>query len=110
MVIFLDTAGHVVNRKRVQRLRRRRGLAGMAPGPNTSRPHPEPFVPPLDQTPTFPTMVLVGIFVTVEATRTVKFAKSEPRIGVAQAGVVAHNAVIPANTRTDNDLCGPGLH
>ena len=46
MVIFLDTAGHVVNRKRVQRLMRRRGLAGMAPGPNTSRPHPEHKVYP----------------------------------------------------------------
>jgi putative transposase len=41
MVIFLDTAGHNVNRKRVQRLMRQLGLAGMAPGPNTSRPHPE---------------------------------------------------------------------
>jgi hypothetical protein len=33
--------GHAVNRKRVQRLMRVLGLAGMAPGPNTSRPHPE---------------------------------------------------------------------
>ena len=41
MVVFLKTAGHIVNRKRVQRLMRRIGLAGMAPGPNTSRPHPE---------------------------------------------------------------------
>ena len=41
MVVFLKTAGHLVNRKRVQRLMRRIGLAGMAPGPNTSRPHPE---------------------------------------------------------------------
>jgi len=46
MVIFLDTAGHVVNRKRVQRLMRLMGLAGMAPGPNTSRPHPEHKVYP----------------------------------------------------------------
>ena len=45
-VIFLDTAGHVVNRKRVQRLMRLMGLAGMAPGPNTSRPHPEHKVYP----------------------------------------------------------------
>ena len=41
MVVFLGKAGHVVNRKRVQRLMREMGLAGMAPGPNTSRKHPE---------------------------------------------------------------------
>ena len=41
MVIFLDKVGHSVNRKRVQRLMRQMGLAGMAPGPNTSRAHPE---------------------------------------------------------------------
>ena len=41
MVVFLKTAGHIVNRKRVQRLMRQMGLAGMAPGPNTSRAHPE---------------------------------------------------------------------
>jgi putative transposase len=41
MVVFLQEAGHTVNRKRVQRLMRQMGLAGMAPGPNTSRPHPE---------------------------------------------------------------------
>jgi len=41
MVVFLKTAGHTVNRKRVQRLMQQMGLAGMAPGPNTSRPHPE---------------------------------------------------------------------
>jgi len=41
MVAFLKAAGHDVNRKRVQGLMRRMGLAGMAPGPNTSRPHPE---------------------------------------------------------------------
>ena len=46
MVVFLDTVGHVVNRKRVQRLMRLMGLAGMAPGPNTSRPHPEHKVYP----------------------------------------------------------------
>jgi putative transposase len=40
MVVFLRTAGHSVNRKRVQGLMREMGLAGMAPGPNTSRPHP----------------------------------------------------------------------
>jgi putative transposase len=32
--------GYGVNRKRVQRLMRHRGLAGMAPGPQTRRPHP----------------------------------------------------------------------
>ena len=41
MVVFLERVGHSVNRKRVQRLMRLMGLAGMAPGPNTSRPHPE---------------------------------------------------------------------
>ncbi len=46
MVIFLQRAGHAVNRKRVQRLMREMGLAGMAPGPNTSRPHPEHKVYP----------------------------------------------------------------
>ena len=40
MVVFLNGVGHSVNRKRVQRLMRKMGLAGMAPGPNTSRPHP----------------------------------------------------------------------
>ena len=46
IVVFLKTAGHVVNRKRVQGLMRKMGLAGMAPGPNTSRPHPEHKVYP----------------------------------------------------------------
>lgn len=41
MVVFLRKVGHTVNRKRVQKLMRQMGLAGMAPGPNTSRPHPE---------------------------------------------------------------------
>jgi len=40
MTVFLKAAGHIVNRKRVQSLMREMGLAGMAPGPNTSRPHP----------------------------------------------------------------------
>lgn len=40
MVVSLRVAGYVVNRKRVQRLMRGMGLAGMAPGPNTSRAHP----------------------------------------------------------------------
>jgi putative transposase len=41
MVRFLMTLGHLVNRKRVQRMMRAMGLAGMAPGPNTSKAHPE---------------------------------------------------------------------
>ena len=40
MVVSLNNLGHEVNRKRVQRLMRHMGLAGMAPGPNTSKPHP----------------------------------------------------------------------
>ena len=46
MVMFLRAAGHVVNRKRVQRLMRGMGLAGMAPGPNTSKAHPQHKVYP----------------------------------------------------------------
>ncbi len=46
MVVFLKKMGHDVNRKRVQRLMRRLSLAGMAPGPDTSRPHPEHQVYP----------------------------------------------------------------
>ena len=38
---FLRDLGHKINRKRVQRLMRLLGLAGMAPGPSTSRPHPQ---------------------------------------------------------------------
>ena len=38
---YLRREGHRINRKRVQRLMRMMGLAGMAPGPNTSKPHPE---------------------------------------------------------------------
>ena len=41
MVVHLGKAGHLVNRKRVQRLMGFLGLAGMAPGPNTSLPHPQ---------------------------------------------------------------------
>ena len=40
MVVYLGKCGHSVNRKRVQRLMRSLGLAGRAPGPNTSRAHP----------------------------------------------------------------------
>ena len=38
MVVFLKTAGHGINRKRVQGLMREMGLAAMTPGPKTSRP------------------------------------------------------------------------
>ena len=46
MVVFLEKAGHIVNRKRVQRLMRGMGLVAMAPGPNTSQSHPEHKVYP----------------------------------------------------------------
>jgi len=46
MVVALATLGHTVNRKRVQRLMREMGLAGMAPGPNTSKASPEHKVYP----------------------------------------------------------------
>ena len=46
MVVHLKVTGHRVNRKRVQRLMRQIGLAAIAPGPNTSRPHPEHKVYP----------------------------------------------------------------
>ena len=46
MTAYLRGQGHPVNRKRVQRLMRQLGLAGMAPGPNTSRPHPQHEVYP----------------------------------------------------------------
>jgi putative transposase len=46
MVIHLDKLGRRVNRKRVQRLMGVLGLAGMAPGPDTSRPHPRHKVYP----------------------------------------------------------------
>jgi putative transposase len=43
---YLNGLGHKINRKRVQRLMKLLGLAGMAPGPNTSRPHPQHKVYP----------------------------------------------------------------
>jgi putative transposase len=46
MVLFLAEQGHRVNRKRVQRLMRVLGLVGMAPGPATSRAHPQHKVYP----------------------------------------------------------------
>lgn len=39
MEVFLKTAGHAVNRKRVKR---QMGLVGMSPGPGTNQPHPGP--------------------------------------------------------------------
>ena len=41
MVVYLKRCEHHVNRKRVQRLMRSMGLAGMAPGPHTSKAHPQ---------------------------------------------------------------------
>ena len=41
MTQYLRGLGHAVNRKRVRRLLQTLGLAGMAPGPNTSKPHPQ---------------------------------------------------------------------
>lgn len=41
MTHYLRGCGHTVNRKRVQRLMQKLGLAGMAPGPNTSKAHPQ---------------------------------------------------------------------
>lgn len=38
--------GYRINRKRVQRLMRTLGLAGIAPGPHTSQPHPQHKVYP----------------------------------------------------------------
>ena len=46
MVVYLGRRGHTVNRKRAQRLMRTLGLAGMAPGPNTSRAPPQHKVYP----------------------------------------------------------------
>ena len=46
MVVYLKEQGHTVNRKHVQRLMRVLGPAGMAPGPATSRPHPEHPISP----------------------------------------------------------------
>lgn len=46
MAVYLRCLGYSVNRKRVQRLMGILGLAGMAPGPNTSHPHPQHKVYP----------------------------------------------------------------
>jgi putative transposase len=46
MVVWLRAQGYIVNRKRVQRLMRILGLVAMAPGPNTSKKHPQNKVYP----------------------------------------------------------------
>lgn len=46
ITVYLRGKGHRINRKRVQRLMGILGLTGMAPGPNTSRPHPQHRVYP----------------------------------------------------------------
>lgn len=46
MTDYLQSLGHAVNRKRVQRLMRTMGIAAIAPGPSTSQPHPEHRVYP----------------------------------------------------------------
>ena len=46
MVQILKNKGYAVNRKHVQRLMRILSLSGMAPGPNTSKPHPENAIYP----------------------------------------------------------------
>lgn len=46
MVVELRIRDHAINRKRVQRLMRGMGLAAIAPGPHTSRPHPQHKVYP----------------------------------------------------------------
>jgi putative transposase len=46
ITVYLCGLGYPVNRKRVQRLMRILGLAGMAPGPSTSHPHPQHQVYP----------------------------------------------------------------
>jgi len=40
ITVYLNSVGYAVNRKRVQRLMRMMGVAGVAPGPHTSHPHP----------------------------------------------------------------------
>lgn len=46
MTVYLRGMGYRINRKRIQRLMGILGLAGMAPGPNTSLPHPQHKVYP----------------------------------------------------------------
>lgn len=46
MTAYLNDLGQEINRKRIQRLMRKMRLEGLAPGPNTSRKHPEHQVYP----------------------------------------------------------------
>ena len=46
LTVWLIRQGYRVNRKRVQRLMREMGLQAVAPGPNTSRAHPESIIYP----------------------------------------------------------------
>lgn len=46
MVVFLVSLGHDIKRRDVQKLIHAMGLVGMAPGPKTSRAHPEHKVYP----------------------------------------------------------------
>ena len=46
MTKYLCGLGHKINRKRVQRLMKTLGLVGMAPGPNTSKAHPQHKISP----------------------------------------------------------------
>jgi len=46
MTVWLRAQGHAVNRKRVQRLMQLLGLVALAPGPNTSKKHPQHKVYP----------------------------------------------------------------
>lgn len=46
MTVWLRASGYQINRKHVQRLLRKLGLAGMAPGPHTSKPRVENKVYP----------------------------------------------------------------
>lgn len=41
MAVYLRHCGYKICRKRVQTIMRKMGLVGMAPGPNTSKPHPQ---------------------------------------------------------------------
>jgi len=43
---YLKDCGYIVNRKKVQRLMQTLGLSGMAPGPDTSKPHPQHTIYP----------------------------------------------------------------
>ena len=61
------------------------------------------LAPPLDQTPTFPTTVLVGTLVTVEEPRTAKLAKSEPSSGTANPGDGAQRRSAPKAVLASTD-------